>query len=54
MEVWYGRHPIAECASEAGCWLKTVREDLPQEKDTQEDENRREANGKPAWQILDT
>jgi len=31
-----------------------VKEDLPQEKDTQEDENHREGNGKLLWQIRDT
>jgi len=31
-----------------------VKEDLAYEKDTQEDENYREGNGKPPWQIRDT
>ena len=31
-----------------------VREDLPWQNDTAEDENRREGNGKPPWQIRDT
>jgi len=31
-----------------------VKEDLAYENDTQEDENCREGNGKPPWQIRDT
>jgi len=31
-----------------------VRQDLPQEKDTQQDENCREGNAKPRWKIHDT
>jgi len=62
--TWYGVSQAghAESTSEAGCWLKTVRseeslcssEDLPYEKDTQEDENHREGNGKQPWKIRDT
>jgi len=46
----------AQSASEAGCWLKTVRSEesfcsykggSTMKKDTQQDENHREGNGKP-------